>query len=84
MQFKQQPGRQTNENLVQRTKVDWSSLINCESIISEAVSMYHKGDEKIPPHRVNSFLKDRANKHTTLKVINGVKSEEGSCPFLFN
>ena len=57
-------GGQANENLVKRTKVNWClpSLVNCESIISEAVSICHKRDEKIPLYRVNTFFTDRAKK----------------------
>ena len=60
----EQLGGQRNENLVRRTKVNWClpSLVNSESIISEAVSICHKGDEKIPPYRVNTFFTDRAKK----------------------
>ena len=57
-------GGKTNENVLRRTKVNWClpSLVNCESVIPEAVSIYHKGDEKIPPHWVNTFFTDRAKK----------------------
>ena len=81
-----QAGGQTNENLVRRTKVNWClpSLVNCESIISEAASIYHKGDEKIPPHLANTFFTDREKKYKTSKVIDRVESEKGRCPFLFN
>ena len=81
----QQPGGQKNENLVRRTKVNWClpSLVNCESIISEAVSIYHKEDEKILPHRANTFFTDRAKKYKTSKVIDHINSK-GCCPFLFN
>ena len=86
MRCQQQPGGQTNQNLVWRTKVNWClpSLVNCESIISEAISMYHKRDEKIPPHRTSTFFTDRAKKYKTSKIIDRVESEERRCPFLFN
>ena len=86
MRCQQQPGWQTNENLVRRTKVNWClpSLVNCESIISKVVSIYHKGDEKIRPPRANTFFTDRGKKYKTSKVVDRVESEEGRCPFLFN
>ena len=86
MRCQNQPGGQTNENLVRRTKVNWClpSLVNCESIISEAVSIYHKGDEKIPPHRANTFFTNRAKKYKISKVIDRVESEKGRYHFLFN
>ena len=64
MGCQQHSGGKTNENVLRRTKVNWClpSLVNCESIIPEAVSIYHKGDEKIPPHWVNTFFTDRAKK----------------------
>ena len=60
------------------------SLVNCELIISEAASIYHKGDEKIPTNRANTFLTDRVKKYKTSKDIDRVESEERRCPFLFN
>ena len=88
MKCQQQPGGQTNEHFVRRRKVNWClpSLVNCEPIISEAISIYHKGDEKIHPHRANTFFTDRAKKYklSDVKVIDRVESKEGRCPFLFN
>ena len=86
MRCQQQPGGSANKNLVRRTKVNWClpSLVNCESIISEAISIYDKGDEKIPPHRVNTFFIDTAKKYEISKVIDCFESEEGRCPFFSN
>ena len=69
MRCQKQPGGQTNENLVRKTKVNWCllSLVNCESIISEAASIYHKGDEKIPPHTASTFFTDRAKKYKNIQ-----------------
>ena len=86
MRWQNQPGGQTNENLVRRTKVNWclASLVNCELIISEAASIYHQGDEKIPTNRANTFFTGRVKTYKTSKDIDHVESKERRCPFLFS
>ena len=47
-----------------------------KKIISEAVSIYHKGDEKIHPHRANTFFTDRAKTYKPPKLSIVLKAKK--------
>ncbi len=84
MRSQQQPGGQANETLARRTKLSWClpSLKQCEDIISDSVSIYQNGDDKIRPHRRNTFFSSRHASYDVSKVVDRVDSAPGRCPFL--
>ena len=47
-----------------------------KKIISEAVNIYHKGDENIPPQRANTFFTDRAKSTKHPKLSIALKAKE--------
>ncbi len=84
MRAQQQTGGQSNDTLAQRTKLSWClpTLKDCGDVIAESVRTYQKGDEKIRPHRKNTFFSSRAKNYNVSKVIDRVDSTVGHCPFL--
>ena len=85
MRCQQLPGGQSNWVLTTRAKVAWClpSIEKCDNVISEAVDIYHAGDEQINRHRENlSFTSNKHKNFSVSKVIDRVDADRGRCPFL--
>ena len=84
MRSQQQSGGQSNETLARRTKVNWclSSLMQCEGLIKEAVTVYHSGDDVIKAHEMNTFFSGRAKAYFVSKVVDRHHGDRGRYPFL--
>ena len=84
MRSQQQSGGQSNETLARRTKLQWAlpSLQNCKNIIKDGIKTYIQGDDKLRPHRQNTFFSSRNKDYVVSKVIDRIDSDKGRCPFL--
>ena len=79
MRYQQQRGGQTNWSLVRRTTVNWSlpALVNCESIISEAVTSFIKEMKNFLHRGTTSSLQieQKSTKHPKLSITLKVKKD---------
>eukprot|EP00794_Sanderia_malayensis_P016431 gene16431-18067_t len=84
MRAQQHSGSQSNETLGRRTKLHWSlpTLKNCKDVIKDGIKTYLEGDEKLRPHRQNTYFSSRCKDYVVSKVIDWVDSDKGCCPFL--